>query len=152
MILSCKTVAQISKELDLRSVPQIVPVQNITFNFDSDGEIINSADKFIEVFLQEHFKKISNSILTEYNIVLDEKEFLSSYEESQALNIFEQSDHYLRKWYSWGSKKIEDFRAVITIYDSSGNINVNVEICRGGTREFPEYLIGLPIEINIIGE
>jgi hypothetical protein len=150
MISSCRTTAQISKELDLGSVPQIVSVQDITFNLDIDGEIIKSADKFIEMFLKEHFNKIGGGILTKYNIVLDEKEFLSAYKELQVSNVFEQSDHYLRKWYSWASKKVNDFRAVIIIYDSSGSINVSVDICKGGSREFPEYSIGLPIEINLI--
>jgi hypothetical protein len=104
----------------------------------------------MESFLTQYLKSISNYISTEYNIILDEEEFLSVYKESQVSTIFKPSDHYMRKWYSWTAKKIDDVRAKINIYDSLENVNVSVDVYKGGSREYPEYLITLPVKLSFI--
>jgi hypothetical protein len=152
MLSSCATKASLSKDFDLNLVPQNVSVQDITFSFDIDGVIIKSADTFIETFLAQYLTNISNYISVEYNIILDEGEFLNIYKESQISTIFKPSDHYMRKWYSWNSKNIDEVRAKINIYDSLENINVSVDIYKGGSREYPEYLITLPVKFNFIEE
>jgi hypothetical protein len=152
MISSCKTTASLAKDLDLNLVPQKVSVQDITFSFDIDGEIIKLADTFIESFLRQYLESISNYISAQHNIILDEAEFLSICKEYQLSTIFKPSDHYMRKWYSWTSKKMDDLRVKITIYDSLEDVNVSVDIYKGGSREYPEYLISLPVKLNFIEE
>jgi hypothetical protein len=148
MFSSCKSV-EIPKDLDLNLEPHTVPVQDITFSFDTGGELKNSSKEIIETFLAEHLSEINSIVLTKYNIVLDEEEFFKAYTSSPSLDIFKPGDHYMKEWFSWVSKGLADFRSKITIYDSAGTLYAAVDVYKGGSREFPESSVNLPIEFKI---
>jgi hypothetical protein len=149
IVFSSCTTAQIPKDFDLELVPHIVSVQDITFSFDTNGEIINFSEEAIEAFLIGNLSEINDMVLDAYDIVLDEEEFLNMHKKYPLMTVFKPTDHYMRKWYSWISEDIADFRSKITIYDSLGSVRVAVDIHKGGSREFPEYFISLPIEFNL---
>jgi hypothetical protein len=58
----------------------------------------------------------------------------------------------MKKWYSWNSKKVDEIRAVIIIYDSLEEMHATVDVHKGGSREFPKYYKNLSFDINIIIE
>jgi hypothetical protein len=147
MVSSCMSV-EIPKDLDLSLEPRTVPVQDITFSFDSGGELINSSEKIIEVFLAEHLSEITGMVVTKYGITLDEEEFFTTYKKSPQ-DAFKPSDHYMKQWFSWTSKGLADFRSKITIYDSAGILYAAVDINKGGSREFPAYSASLPIDFKL---
>jgi hypothetical protein len=148
-VFSSCTTAQIPKDLEFKLIPHIVAVQDITFSFDTNGEVINFSEEFIEAFLIENLSKIKDMVLYSHDIVLDEEEFLSLYKKNPLSTVFKPTDRYMRKLYSWISEDVADFRSKITIYDSLGNVRVAVDIYKGGSREFPEDFISLPIEFNL---
>jgi hypothetical protein len=147
VVLSCETL-KIPENLDIEAIPQKVSVQEIRFSFDIEGKIINSAEQIIEEYCKKYLSEINNIVLSEYNIILDEEDFTNEYEKNKLSTIFEESDHYMKKRYSWHSRNVDEFRAIIIFYDSLEEMHATVDIHKGGSREFPEYYKSLPLNIN----